>query len=213
MVPGYAVCGRNMEPNSHFLRQEKRKRTQGETFSPWGKSGSGANAHRGCVISVLGGFQDPVIMALSVLIWLHGWVCFEQEVGPETPWGSLQHPLIPWQLTPQNFTMQFLEEANTFCFSGIMHLLKIISDFIKEFYPVFVNYACDLKTRWQLSSKLSIPKLTAKLKLFYPFSAFLLFLQKNSPYKMKKTKTLIKWNINIEDNIHWSKLLGPFQYF
>lgn len=112
----------------------------------------------------------------------------------------------------------FWGEAHTFHCSRIMCLLEIISALIKAFYPdydYFINYSCGLKPRWQLSSKLSVPKLIVKPK---PPTHSLLFFSSSllswkSPQIELKNPLFAKQNINIFDNTFCSDICFHFHVF
>lgn len=44
----------------------------------------------GCKASILGGLQTQSDKALSNLVWIQCWHCFQPKVGLETSWGPLQ---------------------------------------------------------------------------------------------------------------------------
>lgn len=121
-------------------------------------------------------------------------------------------------LQHQALLCNFLGEAHTFHCSGIMCLLEIISALIKAFYPdydYFINYSCGLKPRWQLISKLSIPKLIVKPKASHPFSAFLLLLPpllKKSPDRIKKIPCLLS-RISAYVTIFFALIFGSIFMF
>lgn len=75
---------------------------QKKVSSPQGKPGSKAGAQGDGAISLLDNFQTPWVIALSNLVYPHGWACSGQRFGLGTSQGPCWAEVLCTALVPPN---------------------------------------------------------------------------------------------------------------
>lgn len=90
---------------------------------PWEEAVSGAGLSRQIVqLASSEVFMTQLVKGLSNMVWSHTWLCFEQEVGLKTCWGS-SSPEWPYTVT---FAVLYATTSNAVCHKAIEILFKFL---------------------------------------------------------------------------------------